>query len=76
MKMLPTKKLYKKERANMEIHTGEPKHHSTTAPTSSCSWVRAQNPTQFTLSIDKMGGKNPFWEIKAAALGNNRDSHT
>lgn len=69
MKMLPTKKLYKKERANMEIHTGEPKHHSTTAPTSSCSWVRAQNPTQFTLSIDKMGGKKAILGNKSSSTG-------
>lgn len=55
MKMLPMKKLYKKERANMQIHTGEPKYHSTAAPKSSCAWVRAQNPTEFTLSINKMG---------------------
>lgn len=55
MKMLPTKKLYKKERGNMQIHTGQPKYQSTTAPKSSCSWVRAQNPTEFTFSIDKVG---------------------
>lgn len=73
------KKLYKKERANMQIHTGEPKvsQHNCSQVQLFLGW--AQNPTELTLSIDKRGKNIHFgkqkqqdWEITAHV----RDSHS